>query len=564
MATQSIPYTTGNDILSYKGDAGLAAGANNGISPRQGDPFAGLGTTIDQVNEHHAQMAILQYKQKIKDQEDLASLLASTGGSVFNMKGANGQNVSYSPLPEDQKILDTKAKGLRETILANPENYQYDPGYLDKLNEYKSLVSHAGIRAKAYTDFNLDAQKETDPQEQHDILGQRNSEINGHKLTDFHNPEPHLPSIPTGDPSDFVAKEALNQKNWQLKSDDGKTETYIVPSQYITDPRTLAPGNPLYAKALKLGQKYLTSPSAQNFTTINRSVNEYNQGRNLKPGDPGYMDLPYFINNDGKPEFIEKNPVKNALNIAAALTYEKYGRPITVAKSAEDMQKIKDEQAAIVEKNRQQNETERHNKATEGKESKATTESIKEQQDQLAGRNAYTEVHAVFNQKFENPAKAINPINLPATDLIKSEGYEIYQLPASSPAHKYIGIEAPHQTEKEVVKGEKGTTVTTSGDLDAKGSSLKPDAVYMAVNPTTKEKKLIYLKGGNVVASVNERDAALNTLKHDSKYDQKVYEKPGVWAQHIYDQGGATTPVRRVVGGNTYEQDDNGKWFKVE
>ena len=575
MATQAIPYQTANDLLAYQGNPALAAGANNGIVPQQGDPFAGLGNTIDQVNEHHARIALLNYQQKLKDQEDLANLLASTGGSVFNMKGANGQNVSYTPLPEDQKILDSKAKDLRTTILANPDNYWADPNYLDKLNEYKSLVNHAGIRSKAYTDFNLDAQKETDPQEQADILGQRNSEIKGYKLTDFHNPEPHLPSIPPGDPSDFVSKEAMEKKNWLLSGDDVSKETYLVPNQYITDPRTLVPGNPLYVKALKLGQKYLTSLAPQDLQdaktavpALNRATIEYNQGRGLTPGDPGYMEPIYSINpNTGQPQFTEGNSIKNALNIAAALTYENYGRPIEKKKSAEDIAKMQTQKEQQALREREESETERHNRAIEAKGDRPTAEALKQERDRQAALSTVKDVRGIMDDatkdknKFKNiPGTNIPvPFNVPdALQKYRSE-YELYKPITGEKADKYIGVEAPEVSTSVTDKNKTKTTVKSS-DV-----SLKPDAVYPMVNKKTGQREFIFMADGKEY-KVSEKEAAANGLKHDAQYVPAQYENKLPYIDEAFSGGAQTQQaptVRNTIGNDAYEK-VGGKWYKVE
>ncbi len=239
------PQVSGSDILNYHGDAGLASGAGNGgILPQQGDPFAGISSALDQVNAHNAQMAVYRYHQRIKDQENLANTLSQTGGSVFNMKGANGQNMSFTPLPDDQSVLDEKAAELRKIILAKPDSYEFNRGYLDKKAEYDSLIKHAGVRSYAHSNFNTQGAQTNDPDERNEIQQQRDAEITGHKLTDYHLPEPHLPKLQSVDvinPKDWQDKKKLQVYGTEIKNIDGtdyEVKKLGIPAKVIMAPLT--------------------------------------------------------------------------------------------------------------------------------------------------------------------------------------------------------------------------------------------------------------------------------------------------------------------------------------
>lgn len=589
---QLVPQTTGNDLLAYKGDAALAAGANNGITPQPTDPFAGIGNTIDQVNERNAQMRLLEYKQKIKRQDDLAAMLANTGGSVFNMKNEHGQNMSYDILPQDKKEVHDAVDDWRRDVVSNPNTARFDPRILAKYDKINDLISHAGRRSVAYANYDLEAAKETDPDEQKSIKAMQRSEINNHKLSEFYIPEPHLAGIPPGSPKDFVAKEAMDKKNWQLVSDDGKTERYVVPQQYITDPRKLRSGDPLYKTAMNWAKKSLNTPvSVQDAMDVNNGITAYNTDRKLNPGNVDYMPPLYSIDpNNGQVSFVEKDPEKNLLDITAAHTFGRYGRGMNVDKSAEDIEKInktksEEDHQKVAEQQKQQeiNETKRYHDQLAAKEDKTTAETIKDNADKRSGLAMNGEVNKVFDKSNYKELLPSSPITTIIGNNLgyNPKEYDYYKVPSSVNANKYIGIEAgenPVTTTTTIpASAENIATKEASTTKNAKGEPLRADATIMVRNKKTDEAHFVYIKDGAVVSDVTKRQAKANGVKAEYRFDDKLYANKVTYAQYAHDQeeGGApaSAPVaskpkvikagqEKQIGTITYVQDANGDWHK--
>jgi hypothetical protein len=580
MTAQAVPYTTGNDLLAYKGDAGLAAGTNpGGILPQQGDPYGGISNTIDQINGELMQQKLLDYKQKAQDQEDLAKMLASTGGSVFNMKDpSTGQNVSYSPLPDDQKILDQKASDLRDMIINNPDKYMYNRDYLNARQQYNNLVSHAGVRSAAYSKYNLETQQSQDPQERQDIAAQRDAEVGNYKLTDFHMPEPHLGNIPAIDPID--EKDYKDEKTHQnfgttiqgIKDAGGNSIDYEIKKHGI-------PNAPIYAPMLSNDTKTLTnahiatqawlkSPISKDPDYINAMNATITKNAAERGTQPVYAAT---VQPDGTIKY-NQNPGQ----VLTAFNLEKHGWIQTDQKPTDEAQKQIDERAKIKLDQQKEAETHRHNVATENKE-KTTAESLKEEQDRIAGEGAYKEAHAVFNAPYTKPVSISSVPAMVAATSVRNDGYNLYEVPNNVNTDKFVGIENPVETTTENTLDPKANNKVTESTKSTtqKGQSTKADNVYMAINPAG-DKKLVYVKGGAVINEVPERDAVANSLKHDAKYDEKVYSNRAVWGQHYYDNGGSPSntpaeaaktkvvaPVTKVLGNVTYQNID-GRWFKVQ
>jgi hypothetical protein len=185
MADPQAPWISGTEILNNPGNAGLASGSGSGALPIQVDTKP-IYSVLDRLGDEDVKMRFQQQAQDREDKAALAKTLAEIGGkggSAFNMKGADGSNVSFSPLPEDQKVLQSKADEMRQIILKNPDNYDYDPNFLRKKEEYNYLLQHAGKRSILHSQNRLGAQQATDPEDREGYLKTNQDEILAHPLT---------------------------------------------------------------------------------------------------------------------------------------------------------------------------------------------------------------------------------------------------------------------------------------------------------------------------------------------------------------------------------------------
>jgi hypothetical protein len=544
MASQSVPYTTGNELLSYKGDAGLAAGTNpRGILPQQGDPFAGIGSTIDQLNGELMQQKLFDYKQKAAAQEQLAQTLAATGGSVFNTKDpATGQNMSFTPLPDDQKILDQKASDLRDTILQNPDKYMYDRDYLSAKREYDNLVNHAGVRSVAYSKYNLEANQSQDPQERQDIMAQRNHEVNNYKLTDFHMPEPHLADIPVTDSIDENQfKDPKTHENFGTTINNVKGVDYEFKKHGIPNAIVYAPLSDFSTKGLVNASKYMQqfqrSPVSKDpayIASMNAKIDQNAADRGAKPVYAA------TINPDGTINY-NNNPGQ----VLTALNLEKHGW-VQTDQDPTDAKRKQEQEKAQTAKDYAEAQKALRDKSNHP----PTAEELKEQRERQMGYNTYKEVQNVYNPANYTAKDKISTSPLlmgvfgptrAVVQTVKDAGYspdeyDYYNVPKS--ASKYIGIPAPVTTEESTVvpdpdnKGNKTVTKTTTPQRISESA----DKTVMVRNKQTGVGHLLYLKNGSVVANVTQRDAIENGLKHDNRYDEKVYANPAAYGQQFYDQ----------------------------
>lgn len=538
MADYSIP--TGSEILSYHGDPGLAAGAGTGLSPIQVNPLAGIDSSLDRIQDLNQKEKLLEYQQKQKDQEDLAKMLSETGGSAFNMKNAAGQNVSFQPLPEDQKTLTEKAHDLRHMILKNPDNYQFNEDYLNKRKEYDNLVSHAGLRAGAYSTYNQDAAKVNDTDERAKIMGLRKAELDGYKLGDYHMPEPYLHAVQTIDTisskdwSDEKKLQEFGTKMHNVNGVDYETKMLGIPNAEI-----LAPMSDVSTDGVtninNMANGFYEDPRLRTpayIIDMNRKIDAYSKARDIKPVYAAIIDA------NGN---VQIN--KDQRQVATALNIEKHGEVRTKEKPSDagiKQQKestdisnlrneIKNRDAATAQRWAKQAEDKREFDNPHDPKSKPTTESLKEERYKQAAYGAYKDVHKVFDNSFEKKPVAMQYPDYWQKNGIDPSQYNFYPAIGQKSADAFIGIQAPSET------------TTTPGAENAKTvdksntPSVIPQRVIPIEDKRTGERKLVYAGPDNkILAIVNEKDAVVNKLKHEAKYDQKTYENQTVWVDQAY------------------------------
>lgn len=588
---------TANDFLSYQGNAGLAAGAGTGLAPIKTNPLEGVDSSLDKIQQVNAQKAILDYKQKQDQQQQLAQMLAETGSSVFNMKNSNGQNISFNPLPDDQKILAQRAHDLRAQILANPQKYMFDQDYLDKKAEYGQLVNHAGVRASAYNNYNQEAQKTNDQDERAAILAHRDNELK-YSLLDGGMPEPYLPK-PVFDPQNFISDKDVNDKNMntyrQLTGTDNDGNQTLTSLNGLNDNvldfrGKVLPGSKNYADAMNLSHSYLSTIASnpQAVQQHNDNIDRINQERGYvdekgQPISPHYIPhVAEVVNGKNGPQVVVT--ATNPQDIAYSVMAEKKGS----LTPSQEIKKTEEQEAdESVKRRKEKADTAKvlaeTSKIKSGKDE--TIEDKKQDLNKKAVAAVYNDVHTIFSKD----DKPISDSDLPKYKvddkgkrlwtnisgkgdydyIIPKDKYTVY--PAiSSNAAKYVGLQAPEQSVTETDPTDESKTTTKT----IKGSSADVDTIYPVKDKATGEKKLAFVKDGKVVAYVPEKQAVINGLKDDAKWEPSQYENKLPFVDEVYDGGGkadegtkssalaSSSPARKVIGGVTYEKGSNGKWYK--
>ena len=592
------PFVSGSDILQYHGDANLATGSGQvayNTNPNDTHPLADLNTTLGKLQDYDAQMQVLKYHQKIKDQEDLAAMLANTGGSAFNMAGSGasaGKNMSFTPLPDDKKILDDKADEIRKMAINNPSGDKYDATILKAQQEYRDLVNHASQRSVFYSQNNAEAAQQNDPDERQAILDNNKQEVNGYSLTDYHTPVPHLNKL-TFDPNNFISADQLKNKDLQneyysTSQPDAQGNQIAYTKSGLNDNTIdfrakITPGSKLFPEAMNMTKSFLQSPLAQNpqaIQAMNDNIDLINQERGYAPGSPHF--IPKFatvVQGQNGPQVQITNT--NPSDVSYALMAEKYGKLTPkeeVKKTALDIQKenediantrsqIKDRQIKNAQEWARQAETKREFDNPQDKDKgKPTTEQLKEDLDREAAVNIYHQVQGAMDTTRAQKVNFVNPGAWKAGGIDPSK-YDIYQIPDNT-ANKFVGVQA--EDKKEVTKD--GVTTTT---YERKGSSVQPLGSYVIVDKATGEKKLAYIHPGREgktreIAVVPERDAVVNGIKDDAKWDPKQYENRvavvdrvygGAPAAQVSQQQSAAPEDTRQIGAKTYVK-RNGKWYE--
>jgi hypothetical protein len=288
------PFISGSDILNNSGNAalGIGSGAVPYVgNPANTEPFKGISDAYNTLQQQQAQKDLIDYKNKLDQQDQLAKTLAKFGGGAFNITDpVTGKNTGLEPLPEDKQILQQKADSIRRQMLENPDGYQFDEKLLQDQDEYNNLLRHASMRAFAKTNAYQDAAKEQDPDERQAILDNAKNEIDDHSLTDYYQPKPYFPAAPF-DEMKIYGKDAFNDKNRKTISTGTQKDAngnlqQVNKTGYGEDVIGLngriIPGTDAYTEAKKLQKKFarpefLSDPNL--IRTYNQEADQVNQQR---------------------------------------------------------------------------------------------------------------------------------------------------------------------------------------------------------------------------------------------------------------------------------------------
>lgn len=332
------PIVSASEITSNPGNAnlGYSSGVAYSTNPADTNPLPQVATTLDKIREQEAQMNVLRYHQKLKEQEELNNMLAQTGGSAFNVAGPDGKNMSFTPLPDDKKILDQRADELNKLIITNPRGFKQDADYLAKKRELEALKNHASQRAIFAAQSNAEAAKQNDVEERYGILGNLQNEVMSKSLTDFHTPSPHLNKL-SFNPDNFISPDYL--KNKEMQQDFQVNAGHDAIGNLITETRSGLSGNALdfrpkieigsakFNEAQNMARSYLSSPYAQDprsITNFNANIDKINAERGYAPGSPHF--IPHISEVVNTPEGPQVKVVTtDPRDIAYALTAEHYG-----------------------------------------------------------------------------------------------------------------------------------------------------------------------------------------------------------------------------------------------
>lgn len=347
------PVTSGSDLTSNTGNAGLGIGGGGGVqyaaNPVTDQNLNGVNATLDKVFDQDAQMQVLRYKQRQKDLDDLSQMLSETGGSAFNIKGDNGQNMSFAPLKQDQQALIDSARETHNEIIAHPESAHYSQKVAELRQKHQWLVQNASNRAVFAADANTMAAKSNDAAERQAILDNRDRQLQSN-VKDFAPLDPHLPALsvkPTIVEKDYEDDKKLQSFGTKIQSkqtSDGGSVDYQVESKGIPNTALLSilgatPLSDEYNNARNIAYGFQQLPQFNDpkyISAINEDIQKRAAARGIQPV------FPATIGPDGK---VVINP--DPREVTAALNIEKYGGFRTTEKPTDERMKQMKESAEI-------------------------------------------------------------------------------------------------------------------------------------------------------------------------------------------------------------------------
>lgn len=319
------PVTSGSDLISNPGNAnlGYSSGVGYGANPAVTNPLEGVDNTLARIQQQDSAMRMQRHLEQRQDIEGLSQMLAQTNGSLFNMKDAQGNNVSFTPLPGDKKQLDEQADRIRKIVLNKPENYKNDPDFYKAKQELDYMTRHASVRSAFATQENQLASGEQNPDERNGRLSNMNEQINSN-LTDYKMPSPYKEGPKFKD-------ELADPKLWQDPSKlqhfgtenvtraDGTA--YEVSKSGIPTNELLKPINDVSSAGMTNAKNaatlWLHSPEAQNAGFIKQMDQQIVDNAKQRGIDPVFAAI---VNPDGS---IQYNP--NPGQILAAHNLYSYG-----------------------------------------------------------------------------------------------------------------------------------------------------------------------------------------------------------------------------------------------
>lgn len=164
---------TGSDILSYKGNAALAAGSDPstieafGAGGQGGDPLAGVNATLSKVMDHQLRWNAMEYEQAVKDRDSLYETFAS-------------QDIDFPVEDVDRPVLQEKIDKIKKMMIAKPNLKADRRAYLEvqgEINKLTALKASAKTRAASAVIQRKAAAEERNPVKKERMMQALNEQL---------------------------------------------------------------------------------------------------------------------------------------------------------------------------------------------------------------------------------------------------------------------------------------------------------------------------------------------------------------------------------------------------
>lgn len=536
MADIAAPYTTASEINSQAGDPNLSGAAVN-FDPAVKAPLQPIQDTFNRIDAENFQRQeqlqrqkhdiltrqmemdhqdkVLKYQQSLKEREALFNFFNKNPGvSSANLKDSDGNDMSIPFLPQDQKEIDTANDNLRKKAFSDVGGFFYGPDFPKDNQDLNTKKRNASIKSIYATQARQLLQTADDPKERQRINDYLD-DLQDHPLTDI--PHPFV-KLPTTSPLIDTAKYKDPKTLESFDQGEGVPNSEYVNILNTTDPKILSEG----FKRLNFYKTQPQGQDAQQYTEFQNLVNKIAKQRGIPQ-----VDLGGSLTQDGKVIFPD-NTYKGQQTLARKMAYatELVNNGYLRNPDEEDIQK---QQKIAAETRKDIAEASLKEKEfREGKQFKPTAESLKEEQTKKEVKGIYDDVQEVYNTSGKKEAHPLYTSWWNKNGIDPGE-YNFYQVDKNQ-VRKYIGVEEPVVTTKNTDKGTIKKTVV--------GDSIHPDHAYLLQNKETNQKELVFTKGDDVVARVPDKEAVINHIKHEAKYQPKIYNNKLAAVDEVYNNSG--------------------------
>jgi hypothetical protein len=297
-------FTSASDITSNPGNAalGYSGGVGYSTNPADTNPGAPIQSVLGQIAQTEERKRIAEKARQQKEQDDLAAYLASTGESVFNMKGPDGKSSGFTMLPQDREYVNERVNEIRNKVVSEPGTYKFDAELKSKEQELKQLTDLAGIRATEVAKRKVLAAGTNDILERERIL-KSIQDIEKEPVYSFKTPDAYLPAPTWTIEGLGVDKDILTGKNKEATDilqvgteiDKNGNEIAIlrpgIRASVLDVRNKIRKGSPEYAVAANMVKALYSDPSAltkEAMLQLNYDISDYNSARGLTPEDANY------------------------------------------------------------------------------------------------------------------------------------------------------------------------------------------------------------------------------------------------------------------------------------
>lgn len=325
-------FVSGSDILSNPGNAGLGYGAGvayNG-NPAVINPLQSVDDNMRALHNEDFQRNMEDYHQKIKDRDEVYSMLAKgldLSGNDPNaaIRTPDGGTIRYPYLDGDKEGLQASADKIRQLTIDNP-HIQTDRSKMSELqsalSKFDSDKKIGQARSWQATQQRMAIASEMDPDKRKSMQDHLDSELAlpGHVPDPFMQPLSYDPAIvskaidvkPIGDPTYERDANGVPFKSQKVGTD---AAAFRNVADYV-------PGTPLFNHT---NAQYGSITSSKGFNdnfvnTINDNLSKINADTGKQPGDQDYFNPIGQVNSDGT---VVPNPNKRdfAHSLHAAQKY---------------------------------------------------------------------------------------------------------------------------------------------------------------------------------------------------------------------------------------------------